>query len=132
MSGRAAAPSPQIRSARLPRFACAAGSPRTHVAAEDGTWLGGLAVWDGRHQNRDSALRAAVQEVSDRITWLAHPFEIGSYVFSPHISIDEANAIIEWASGLIGAEPKLLAPKEITKPAPKWADLRLFSGSMSS
>ena len=31
--GRDAAPSPQIRSARLPRFACAAGSPRPHIAA---------------------------------------------------------------------------------------------------
>jgi hypothetical protein len=31
--GRDAAPSPQIRSTRFPRFACAAGSMRTHVAA---------------------------------------------------------------------------------------------------
>ncbi|WP_020471516.1 hypothetical protein [Zavarzinella formosa] len=96
------------------------------VELEDGTWLSGLAVWDERHQSREEALRAAGEEVIQSATRLAKPWTNGGFTHSARISLAEANAIITWASGVIGCEPHLVARTDEPKKPPHWADLPLF------
>ena len=97
------------------------------VELEDGTWMEDLNVSAPRHASRDSALNAAVQKVLDRVNYIARPFENGGYVFSPRISIVEADTIIEWASGLIGRVPVFVEEAPPPKKPPQWADLPLFA-----
>lgn len=102
------------------------------VELEDGTWLSDMFVYSDQHPTRDTALRTAVERVIDNTRYSAMPFINGRYTFPPRISLTEANTVIEWASGLIGAEPKFMTPNDLPKPPLKWADLPLFSGSISS
>jgi len=94
------------------------------VELEDGTWLAGLAVWDDRFPTREQALQHAVEEVIARVRLLAKPKALsGGYTLPSLMSVDEANIIIAWASGLVGIEAE---PVEAVKRKPAWADLPLF------
>jgi hypothetical protein len=94
------------------------------VELEDGTWLADLVVWGERFPTREQALQHAVEEVITRVRNLARPRVLpGGTAFLPHLSIEEANAIIKWASSLIGIEAE---PVEAIKRTPAWADLPLF------
>jgi hypothetical protein len=97
------------------------------VELEDGTWLEDLNISAPRHATRDLALRAAVQNVLDRINYTARPYANSGYVFSPRVSVVEANAIIEWASSLIGIVPVFVEEAPPPKNPPQWADLPLFA-----
>jgi hypothetical protein len=98
------------------------------IELEDGTWLTGLAVWDERFPTREEALRCAVEKVIARVRLLAKPQVLTGITFPPALSATAANAIIEWASGLIGIE---VEPVEEIKRTPAWADLPLFQESQS-
>jgi hypothetical protein len=101
------------------------------VELEDGTWLSDLHVWDERHPTRADALWAAGERVIHRAIQGAKPYTNGSFTFSPRMTLGEANAIIAWASGEIGEEPKLLTPDDLPRKSPNWADLPLFSKGLT-
>lgn len=101
------------------------------VELADGTWLSDLEATGDRHPTRTDALRAAVERVIARARHMATPFRNGGVTFSPHITVNEANAIIAWAGGKLGAEPEPMTDAGLPRRAPAWADLPLFRGRLA-